>query len=160
MGLDLIVYSTRCALYDEYCKELSKFDPDIYPSREEVSRWCNGYLDNGYTWLDITIADRTIGFVIIAEKGKTDENHKQFDFFIEQTYILPDYRRHGFVFNVLKKFTEKHKGKYGLVVLQKNFRAQDYWKSTFARLGGYQVVVDLSKEILYKNEILWGFELK
>lgn len=158
--IDLITYSTRCALYDEYCKELSKFDPQIYASRTEVMKWCQDYMDENYTWLDITVAGRTIGFIIIGEKALGADISPQFDYFIEQTYIMPDYRRKGFVFNVLNKFVSKHKGKYGLLIIQNNFKARDFWRYTIPRLGGYQIPVNFDGFMVHGAEVLTGFEVK
>lgn len=159
-SLDLVTYSMRMALYDEYCKELAQYDPEIYKDPQKVNKWASEYITEGWTWVDITLCGQIVGFVIIGEKSKGHDVHPQFDYFIEQTFILPEYRRNGFVSRSLMSFIKYHKGRYGLEVLQKNFKAQEFWKDLISRVGGYRITVDLDGFMLHGTEYLWGFEVK
>lgn len=66
-----------------------------------------------------------IGFFIVL-KGLM----QGYDYFIQETYIEPAYRRLGIMSKELRNYFETHKGKYGLYIMPNNIKAKLFWTST------------------------------
>lgn len=83
-------------------------------------------------WVDICDGNNLIGFLIV---GTAPNCHPDADYYVEEAYVKPDYRRKGHMLHAFSEFERKHKGIYCLFVLNKNEGAKNFWKTTFAKLG-------------------------
>lgn len=83
-------------------------------------------------WVDIYKDDDVIGFFIIG----TGENcHPSADYYIQESYIKPEYRRQKYMTNAISDFVRKHEGIYCLFILNENKIAKTFWSGLFERLG-------------------------
>lgn len=93
-----------------------------------------------------------VGFIIIGNSNNEQVKSKGLDYFIEDTFILPDYRRKGLMQKVVQDYFNSHAGTYGMVLIDKNKLGKSFWHS---------VIKDdewLSKERYSENECLYTFK--
>lgn len=83
-------------------------------------------------WIDIRKEKEIIGFLII---GTAPNCHPDADFYIEEAYIIPDFRRKGYMSAAVSEFEKAHKGTYCLFVLNENTPAKLFWEKFFQKLG-------------------------
>ena len=67
-----------------------------------------------------------VGFFIV----RNGESAKKLgvDYYIEDVYLFPDYRKRGIMENFAKEFFEKHPGRYGMELIKKNRNATEFWR--------------------------------
>lgn len=98
---------------------------ELYTSyaRSKNSVWGDIYAEGGET---------VVGFLII---GHSPNCHPDADFYIEEAYIKPEYRRQGYMSAAVSRFISEHQGTYCLFILNNNTAAQHFWPKLFAELG-------------------------
>ena len=151
------LYRIRHKLYADYVKELEKIRNLPFPdSNAEKRKWCQDYLDNSYyNWIDIRDNNsEIIGFLIIGTKP---DCHPDCDYFICQSYIIPENREHHFMTNTVYEFVTNHKGKYCLMILDSNEYANNFWFKLFKDLGCKPMALPIVTDMEF-DETQYGFE--
>lgn len=123
------VLTRRYRLYGYYCDELNEYcvekmtDADICITLLEYTQ--RSKEDPNFEWIDVMSEEgEVIGFLIVIKNPEWD-----IDYFIAQTYISQRFRRQGIMKKVVTDYLTNHKGKYGLYILDKNYKAKTFWKS-------------------------------
>lgn len=76
--------------------------------------------------------DRVIGFMAVG----TDPNcHPDCDFYIAETYVIPEERHNGYMRLLASDFITDNPGKYCMFILDRNERARVFWTQLFSSLG-------------------------
>lgn len=127
-----MMIDSRAKLYFDYKKELN----DIIgaDSGRATKDGCENdvkYAHKAFDvkWIAIKDGKEEIGFIILAfgrnlERGVNEPN---VDYFIQDTYIRPEYRRKGIMSKEVNKLLDEYKGIYGLYILYENKPAQAFW---------------------------------
>ena len=147
----------RKELYWKYLQELEKIDGVKWEESDDEKRtWCNDYLTcEHYEWIDVRYLDQIIGFLII---GTEPDCHPDCDYFICQSYILPEFRMRGLMTKTVTQYVNAHIGKYCMIILKNNHSAKKYWKNLFYDNSYKQM--QLSYFPLRNREEQYGFEPK
>jgi len=117
-------------MYRAYLDELDHYADE--PSTMTAEEFLKMYKPRYYEKKLIFNGGSLAGFLIIGQKP---DCHPDCDYFICQAYIAPEFRGKGLMFNALREFIDRHKGRYCLDVLYHNHRARDYWFRSFRELG-------------------------
>ena len=130
------MYNIRLQLLCDYLNELQKIKGLSPLSSEELNSVCSPYFDAKNTkWIDIYDGKHgkdIIGFLII---GFPPNCHPDTNFYIEEAYIKPQYRRQGYMSSVASKFIKDNPGSYCLFILNRNEAALQFWHKVFAQCG-------------------------
>ena len=123
----------RYQMFSDYLAELQKMlgwkDVDDEKTRILFSR-CTEY--EHAKWVDIRVDGDVIGFFIIG----THENcHPSADYYIQEAYIKPEYRRRGYMSRSLGIYISHYPGVYCLLILNKNEVAHKFWPAMFEKIG-------------------------
>ncbi len=156
----------REALYIDYYRELEKYSPHMREnecSDEEIKKQARDLMPGGELgscseWIDIVRDGKIVGFLIMSSAPKC---HPETDFFINQKYVMPEYRKGGLMSDTIRGFMKKHpKSRYSIFILRKNKWAQTYWKTFFKSVGYTTVPLLKMDEFKSENpdEKLVGFE--
>lgn len=106
-------------------------------------------------WIDIWHSSKIIGFFIIGLKPNC---HPCADYYIQETYIKPEYRRQKIASNYIGNFMKTYKGTYCLYIINNNYAAKQFWKNLFERAGYEPVGLKDTED--KKPYTLYGFEPK
>ena len=68
-----------------------------------------------------------VGFFIIRSGDSAKK--LDVDYYIEDVYLFPDYRKQGIMENFAKEFFKNHSGRYGMELISKNKNATKFWRS-------------------------------
>ena len=139
---------TREKLYSSYINELKFFNPelqtqsdaDVLKSYEEVSKF------RDLTWIDIYSGPECVGFLLIASMEHCPPDA---DYLIMETYIHPNHRGKGLMYNSIHKQFLKNPGNYGLFILNANIDAHKFWNEVFT--GHKDRIVKLETNGQYDN---------
>lgn len=102
-------------------------------SQMEKMEFFREITSNDYTqWIDVQADNELIGFLII---GTAPNCHPDADYYVEEAYIKPEFRRKNYMFSAVSEFVQNHKGVYCLFVLDRNNAAKSFWKKAFAKNG-------------------------
>lgn len=83
-------------------------------------------------WVNVIANGNIVGFFIIG----TGENcHPDADYYIQEAYIQPEYRRKGYMSYAISEYVKRHRGIYCLLILNKNYIAKTFWPEVFRKLG-------------------------
>ena len=140
----------------KYLKELEEIKGDKWQeSEEEQKTWCDDYIKKSYyIWTDIRFMDQIVGFLITGVKP---DCHPSCDYFICQSYVLPEYRNKGLMTDAVNKFVKLHLGRYCMIILKNNNYAKKFWDNRFEDLG-YSRMKLLDIGCLRKDEEQYGYE--
>ena len=80
-------------------------------------------------WIAVEDNNEEIGFIILGfgRNLMRGAGEPTVDYFIQETYIRPEYRRKGIMTKEVEKLLDQHKGIYGLYILSKNKPALAFW---------------------------------
>lgn len=145
----------RHSLYADYIKDLEAIKGKPFPDTDEEKRqWCQDYIDQNHcNWIDITQDGLIVGFLIICT---FPECHPDCDYFISQSYVHPDYRKHHLMTNAVHKFVTEHTGNYCLMILKRNDYAKRFWFNLFQDLNYKPLDLRIVCE-MEEDEIQYGF---
>ena len=75
----------------------------------------------------VTSNNTEVGFFIV----RSGESAKKLgvDYYIEDVYLFPDYRKQGIMENFATEFFKSHPGRYGMELISKNKNATRFWRS-------------------------------
>ena len=125
--------SVRYQMFSDYLDELQKMlgwatvdDEKKHILFERSTKYAHA------KWVDIRKGDKILGFFIIG----TNENcHPSADYYIQEAYIKPEYRRQGHMSRALDIYIKRYPGIYCLLILNKNEVAHKFWHTMFDRIG-------------------------
>lgn len=148
----------RHKLYTDYLKELEAIRGLPFPdSPDDKWFWCQDYITSPHSrWIDIEANGKIVGFLII---DSAPDCHPKCNYFIAQSFIMPEYRKKHLMSDAVSKFVKEHGGKYCLMLIDKNDYAKKFWFSLFERLG----YTELSLPIVCNmepGEVQYGFAPK
>ncbi len=135
------LYEQREALFLKYMRELGTYTESCTEemlSDEQVLQMARDLLPEGKAgtcteWVDIYKDDKIVGFLIMSSAPVC---HPDTDYLLNQTYILPEYRKQGLMSGALRWFMKKHpRSSYSIVILRKNKWARHFWQSFFDSIG-------------------------
>lgn len=83
-------------------------------------------------WVNVIANGNIVGFFIIG----TGENcHPDADYYIQEAYIKPEYRRKGYMSYAISDYVKRHAGIYCLFILNNNQIGHAFWHVLFDRIG-------------------------
>lgn len=119
----------REKMFLDYKRELcaiSGYDELVDPV-EDYIKDCNFFqTDEDAEWLSISKKGKEIGFIVVLHGRLVAP---PLDYFIEDTYILPEYRRQGIMKRAVEELLEEHAGLYGLEIIDENKPAHKFWRT-------------------------------
>lgn len=128
--------SKRYELFSDYINELQKVKGLPLLSEVQLNESYKSYISSHNSkWMDIyTDEDNktVIGFLII---GYPPNCHPDADFYVEEAYITPSYRRKKYMSSVVSQFVKANNGTYCLFILKNNLIVTEFWLKTFTKLG-------------------------
>lgn len=130
-------------MFCDYINELQAIKGLPGLGRAELQESYRSYVEEPSTeWIDIFTDETTTvlaGFLIV---GYPPNCHPHADFYIEESYIEPEYRRQGRMTLAVSQFIEAHEGVYCLFIIHKNEPALRFWPKIFQEHG--YVPIELS----------------
>ena len=122
-GKEITNYHNK--MYKDYIKELKSILKEPY-FIIEAERNLNNIIDGinhkeNTIWFDI---DNGKGFILL---GFGDNCHPSCDYYIEEIYVAPEYRRKGLMEKSLRELLDKNKGVYSLYIVEANTPALSLW---------------------------------
>lgn len=126
----MIKNDKRNELIQNYLIEMQNIKGLPPYSKEELDQACQEYFeDSNVEWVDVFSDEGDIiGFIII---GYTPNCHPDADFYIEEAYIQPEYRRKRYMFRAVSKFLKYNGGTYCLFIVNTNTPALNFWHKVF-----------------------------
>lgn len=124
--------SSREQLYYDYVTELKIYNPNlifvdndqIFKNYKEVAAFTD------LEWIDIYAGMECVGFILLANGPHCPVNY---DWFIMECYIAPEFRRRNLMTDALNKLFSSHHGTFGLFILSANIVASIFWNKQLSR---------------------------
>ena len=138
MNQTLIENNHYCDMAWNYCKELHALTGEELPNKIELCSKYIGYmLDPNIVVKKIYKDSEFVGFIIFENVAAESETGiVPFDWFVMESYVMPEYRKQGLMGNALKEFCGDQKIKLiGYVTLNENDYADSFWKKRFSEMG-------------------------
>ncbi len=132
-------------MYKDYTAELSKYSDRV--KRKEITETFFADIYSypfGIPHLIYNDDKKLVGFFIL---GFDENTHPLTDYFIQEFYILNEFRRKGEGEKAVKQIFKEYPGKYCKYVLKENVGALKFWERIREKLS----CEDMSKEIVKKN---------
>lgn len=128
--------SPRIKMFSDYLDGLQKLmGLPQYSYAKKVELFQNYYASADSRWIDI-YSDQPkkdpVGFLVV---GFPPNCHPNANFYIEEAYIRPEYRRRGFMSAAVSDFVQGNPGVYCLFVVRGNEGAYGFWKGIFGKNG-------------------------
>lgn len=126
----------RFKMFCDYLNELQTIKGLSPLKNKQLKKMYKNYISETNTkWIDI-FADELkkdiIGFLII---GYPPNCHPDADFYIEEAYVIPEFRRQKHMSLTVSRFIEANEGIYCLFILNNNIPARHFWPEVFAKHG-------------------------
>ncbi len=123
----------RYDMFTSYLDELQTISENPIISDEKKQYLYDNITNYEFSWrVDVYDGDVVIGFFIIG----TGENcHAAADYYIQESYIKPEYRRKGHMTRAISDFINRHVGVYCLFILNNNQIGRVFWHVLFDRIG-------------------------
>lgn len=140
-------------------EELAHYDDELAKMTDEQIRdWLLGeLLPSGTRIFPIFADEKEIGFVILGLKGQNC--HPLCDAFIIHAYVLPEFRKIGYMSNTLHSIFKEYKGVFCYDVLNRNETGKHFWGS-FVKKNNFPVI-DLEEVRDDPGDItLYAFEVR
>lgn len=154
-------YEEKHALYQQYIRELDTFrETPIQMPENEVRKICDEYINaSNSSWKNIhdPVSKKLVGFVIIGKEFP--EKHPDSLCSVAQAYVLPEFRKKGFMTAVMADYMTGHKGIYSLLIMEENEYAKGFWKRFFKKEGYKEVPLEPAPGG-YKGAQLYGYAPK
>ncbi|PKF85957.1 GNAT family N-acetyltransferase [Bacillus sp. BA3] len=133
-------------LYSLYLHDLSEFTDglDISTDGSFELIWKKEGLTPYFLKKDMKI----VGFLLLLERPFLN---KDYDYSINDIFILKKYRRKGAAISLLKELFKQKKGSYFVVQLAKNIPAVIFWRKIFSELN---IDFEEKKKIVDNEECL------
>ena len=125
-------YKTRLELFSDCLDYLDSLTGE-HSSPNKKKTYYYSTRNNPYAkWIDIVDSDlnKPVGFLVIG----TDPNcHPDADYYIQEAYISPEYRRKGLMSKAVSDFIKEHEGTYCLFIIDNNEIALKFWSAVFKK---------------------------
>lgn len=146
----------RHKLYADYLSELEKIRGIPFTdSPDEKWSWCQDYITSPHSrWIDIEANGKIVGFLII---DSAPDCHPKCNYFIAQSFIMPEYRKKHLMTDAVQRFVTEHGGKYCLMIIDKNTYARNFWFKLFDSLGYESFYLPIVCD-MEEGESQYGFE--
>lgn len=118
---------TLLELYKDYCEELNQYDDKFYPEGQDERVFSDYEETEGVNISKIDKGGKHIGFLITLEKSKNE-------LFICEAYVLPEYRRHGYMREAVKDALRSRKCMIRFMVFRDN-PALKFWEKMMQEAG-------------------------
>lgn len=125
----------RLKMWSKYVQELDDISgvrtTPLYEFLEDLEKTVK---NPDTEWIDVRspLDGVLVGFLIVGTKNNC---HPDADYYIQEAYILPGWRRKGIMSSAVGNFVRRHEGVYCLFVLKKNEVAKSFWRKVFSELG-------------------------
>ena len=123
------------SLFCEYLRELDQIVGQAPQTPSEDFAYYEEIISSDCTeWIDIwAYGERfPVGFLIVSREPNC---HPDADFFIQESYIKPKFRKQGLMTATVSKFIKEHEGVYCLFILNNNVNAYQFWHNIFPKLN-------------------------
>lgn len=121
----------RIKMYLEYKEELGAFTKAVEGITKEDAHNDVFYATHAddAEWIAVKDGDQEIGFIILGIGRNLMRRAKEpmVDYFIQDAYIKPEYRRKGIMSKEVEKMLDGYKGIMGLYILKTNKPALAFW---------------------------------
>lgn len=121
--------NNRLKMYMDYKRELCKMDgvDGLRSPEEDYIRGIKSLLDHpeAADWVPIMYNNREVGFLLVITHERLLHNGE--DYRIEETYVMPKYRRKGLMSKAVKKYFREHHGRYSMQLMNTNLNATLFW---------------------------------
>lgn len=74
-----------------------------------------------------------VGFLLIGHPPNVAEG---FDYYIQESYVIPKFRNKGLMSKKLELQFSRFKGRYCMYILDKNYKAKQFWNKIIPRFNG------------------------
>ncbi len=138
---DWDLFEAREQLYLKYIRELGTYTENFREEKisdEKIFFNARNLLPGGETadhvrWIDIEENGKIVGFLIMA---KSPLCHPAVDYYIYQTYVLPEYRKRGLMSQAIRSFMKQYpRSSYCILISKNNKWAMHFWRAFFEALG-------------------------
>ena len=122
-------------LFCDYLRELEKIAQTPSQSASDDYEYYQEIISSDTVeWVEIRACDEPnpVGFLLIDHGYNC---HPDADYFIQETYVKPEYRNQGLMTTAVSKFIQEHGGTYCLFILNNNKNAYQFWHNLFAKLN-------------------------
>lgn len=144
-------------LYYKYKQELWEID-NMHPySKQAVHEWYAEITgDAGYI-VRIFNGNEQIGFIFI---GTEPNCHEDADFYVQDCYILPEFRRRSIMSETVSEFLSEHPGVYSMFLIDQNVPAVNFWNKMFKSLDYVEISIHDYNDMETETCHLHGFMKK
>lgn len=126
----------RIEMFSDYLDGLQKLmGLPLYTAPKKLELFQNYYAGQGSKWIDIydpKSGKDPVGFLVI---GYPPNCHPNVDFYIEEAYIRPKYRRRRLMSAAVTEFVQSNPGVYCLFIVRGNEAVYTFWKNVFGEAG-------------------------
>lgn len=146
----------RYNLYCECAREAIKFQGLGDDIDEDVLNFTFDTLtlETDLDWVDIKTDDgELIGFLVVS---KNPELFPGIEYDVDCMYILPDYRRQGYMSKMIKKYLEDNPGTYSYSVLVGNDVSLSFWDKII--YDNNCIPIELKNPYIYKEYVFGAFK--
>ena len=128
---DLVMKGKLEYLYKQYCEELDAYCEQKYPEGQDEAVF-REYVDDARAMIrPITLDDELIGFIITLRNYSMNIGEI---LIIAEAYIIPKYRRQGFMRRALSMIVSPNINEIEFMVYDKN-PALGYWRKMMEDFG-------------------------
>lgn len=138
-------------LYSLYLHDLSEFTDSLEVSSNgafEFDSFDLVWEREGLSPYLLRRDETIVGFLLLLERPFLE---KDYDYSVNDIFMLKKYRRKGFTISVLKQLFEQKKGKYYVLELVTNKPAVLFWRNIFSKLD---IVFDEKKQTVDEDDCL------
>lgn len=129
----------RYQMYLEYMKHIQGLLGEIFDGGQCLRQfekldegWCN------VQWVPVKLKSKEVGFFTVYQAPNC---HPDCDFYIEDSYVIPEARNQGLMQKAVQKFITENPGKYCLFIVDCNEPARHMWPAVFQKLGYESLVL-------------------
>lgn len=123
----------RYQMYLEYMKHIKGLLGELFDGGQCLHQfekldegWCNAQ------WVPVKLKSKEVGFFTVYQAPNC---HPDCDFYIEDSYMMPEARNQGLMQKAVQKFVTENPGKYCLFIVDCNEPARHMWPAVFQKLG-------------------------
>lgn len=122
----------RYQMYADYMRHIDALRGEVFDGGLCMRQFAK--IDDGWCdvqWVPIKIKTQEIGFLTVYTHPNC---HPDADWYIEDSYIMPEYRNQGFMQKAVQKWVKEHPGKYCLFIVDNNEPARHMWPAVFEKM--------------------------
>lgn len=147
----------RYQMYADYVRHISTLRGDVFDGGlcmrnfEKIDEgWCD------VQWVPIKVKTQEVGFIVLYTHPNC---HPDADWYIEDAYVMPEYRNQGLMQKAVQTWVKEHPGTYCLFIVDSNEPARHMWPTVFEKMG--YVPITLRQVLPHKDGLTqYGFQHK